>query len=437
MAVLSIKKLRLGVIVFYCVIFVGLALYDERPDPNMIREMNVPLAACTGPGNAYIVFLGFESPKGKTPYEWGFTKLQEVEKAVANGTEIAESRSSIDSKEERLIFKGERPTFYDKKDNGILKYISAHSAEAAKLTGENRELLNRYKSLRTYTEFREPVDLGYYMPIFMFSSIRSAHVLYLFEIAGTAKEGNIAGALEALQGDIDFWGHISQNSTTLISKLVSLSPLTTDIRFAAELGTIRRLRVNEMAQLRNVLRSFDNRIASMAGPLRGEARYMYKGAELSIYRNSRPIEGLFFKRNATDNRMYANIRQLVRLAELPSEKFVSQAKAHEGEKNTFRKAGIPFLYNPLGEILSVIVQSQGHTTYIQRGHDLEGLRRLAWLKVLAKHENVRPEQMERFLNARSAEFKDPYTGGAMKWDANKGSIYFEHAIDDNRVEMFL
>jgi hypothetical protein len=213
--------------------------------------------------------------------------------------------------------------------------------------------------------------------------------------------------------------------------------ISTDLRFAAELGTVKRLSPKEMALMRNVLRSFDNGEATMAGAFRGEARYMYKAAQLTMYRNAQPMDRFLYKRNATHNRMYACMQQLVRLAELAPERFAAEAKAYESMNTTFGKAGLPFLYNPAGEIMGVISQGQGNTKYIERGHNLEGLRRLAWLKVLAKKEHVLPEQMQQFLDAKSGEFKDPYTSGPMKWDRKKGFIYFKYGTEDKQVEMFL
>lgn len=426
----TIKRVRLAVIVFYLVLFAGLALYDERPDPAMIDHMTRPLADINAPDNAYVVFLGFDGPEGKSPYDWGLGKLREVENAVASKTNIGEYLLSLDDKE-KLAFKGERPAFYGSKDKGILHYVSSHSSDAEKLARENRELLRRYKSLHSYSSYDEPLDLGYYMPIPRFSPIRSVHALYLLELARTARAGDITRALEGLQKDIGLWRHISRDSDTLISQLVSIAMISTDIRFAAELGTLKTLKESEMALLRNVLRQFDKGEASMARAFRGEARWMYKSMDLILYRGAKSTERLFFKQNATDNRMYADIQRRVRLAELPPEDFAIQAKTEE-----IRKTGIPFLYNPAGEILSIIGQSHG-SKYIEKGHNLEGLRRLAWLKVVAKQENIHPAGMQQFLDAQSTEFNDPYTGQAMKWDPEKDCIYFKQVTEDKPVEMFL
>jgi hypothetical protein len=434
---LAIKKIRLGVIVFYLVLFAGLALYDERPDPNMLEEMTRPLPAFTGPENAYIAFLGFDAPTGKTPYGSGQEKLRKMEKAFAAGTNLGDYLSLFDNNKGNLAFKGERPAFYDKKDKGILNYLSAHPAEAAKLISENKELLQRYRSLFSYTEYREPLDYGYYIPLPMITPVRSVQTLYFLEIADEARHGDIAEALTRLQQDMKFWRRITSDSSTLISKLVSMAMVRTDICLAAELGSVRTLSPKETALLQNILRPFDDGEAALDTAFRGEARYMYKGAELSMKQSAGFIDKLFYKRNATDNRIFAGMQDMIKLAELAPDKFAKEAKLRESENYGYRRMGLPFLYNPAGELLALIGQSQGLYRYIEKGYNLEGLRRLALLKVLANKEHARPEQMQQFLDVAPTGLKDPYTNGPMKWDVEKGSIYFKFVTDDKRVELFL
>jgi hypothetical protein len=433
----SVKRIRLGVIVFYLLLFAGLALYDERPDPDMAAEMNRPLPAFAGRGNAYIALIGFEAPLGKRPYDIGQDTLQEMKKAFAAGTNPGEYLSPFVISRETLTFKGERPAVYDRKNKGILDYVSAHQADAAKLIGENKELLRRYKALFSYTEYHEPLDYGPYLPFVRISAVRSTQILYLVEEAARARRGDIGGALAGLRSDMEFWRMVARDSSTLLSKLISIAMVRTDILFAAELGAVGTLRAEETALLRKILEPFDSGETELAATFKGEARYMYKVAALSMKLNPGFMDRLLYKRNATDNRMYSRIRDMVKIAGLAPDIFAKEVRAIEAEREDQHRIGLPFLYNPAGEMLVLIGSGQGWHRYIEKGYNLEGLRRLALLKVLAKKEQVRPERMQQFLDARSGEFKDPYTDGPMKWDAKQGCIYFKYATGDSRVVLFL
>jgi hypothetical protein len=147
---------------------------------------------------------------------------------------------------------------------------------------------------------------------------------------------------------------------------------------------------------------------------------------------------LLFKSNATQNRMYADYQEFIRWAELPSQEFAQKMKMQKVDKATIRRIGLSFLYNPAGEFLASIGQSApGIQNYIEKGHNLEGLRRLACLKVLAQKEHVSPERMPQFLARHTLNLGNPYTGGAITWDEKKGSISFKDLSGEKTVEIYL
>lgn len=437
MATSTVKRIKAGVIIFYILLLGGLTLYDERSDPALLAEMTRPLAKFTGPGNAYIALLGFDAPAGANPFGIGQRKLDIMQKAFAARAGFGEYFESIEEEKKKLDFRGEKPVFYDKTGAGILKYLSHHSADAEKLISGNRELLDRYRALHAYTEYREPLDYAFYMPFIRMTPLRNTQLLYFIDIAAKARKGRSVEALAALQRDMEFWRRVASDSRTLISKLFSFAMLRSDILFAAELGAVKGRGARERALIQDILRPFDAGEASLAGDFRSEARYMYKTLELSIEPNAGPLDRLIYKRHATDNRMFAQVQDMVRLAELSPDKFAEKAQVLEDEREPPYRIGLPFLYNPTGEMLVLIGSSQGWHRYIEKGHNLEGLRRLAWLKILAHRERIQPENIGRFLNTASPDLKDPYTGGLMKWDQAKRSIYFPAVSKGNRVELFL
>lgn len=434
------KRIKYAIIVFYLALFVGLALYDEKPAPGLVEEMARTLPETIEPGNAWIVFLGFASPEGISPYVYGVQKMQKLKDAVSTGKSYSEfyALSTDDSKPE-LQFRGKVPSFYSKKDDGILPYVAAHRTEIAALCHDNEELLKRYEALRTYPRYIEPVNYGFFTPIPSFGPLRNAQKLKLCQLAVIADQGDMAKALAGLREDIEFWRFLSRSSTTLISKLISFANLNNDLRYAAELGASRQLKASEMRMVEEILRPFAVDEASLVASLRGEARYGQCGMEL-LYKQglkSWHPSNVLFKSNATQNRMYADYQEFVHLAELPPQEFAQKMKKQKADK-TVRRIGLPFLYNPAGEFLASIGQSApGIQKYIEKGHNMEGLRRLACLKVMARRENIPPEQMQQFLAAHVRDLGNPYTGGAMTWDAKSGSISFKDISGEKPVEIYL
>jgi hypothetical protein len=73
---------------------------------------------------------------------------------------------------------------------------------------------------------------------------------------------------------------------------------------------------------------------------------------------------------------------------------------------------------------------------MEKGHNLEGLRRLALLKVMSFAERIPPDRMQQFLEAHTAELGNPYTGRAMTWNPKAGSISFQDVSGKKTVEIF-
>lgn len=440
----SIKRIKLAVISFYLAIFVGLALYDERPGPELVREMARPHAEVVEQGNVWMIFLGLTAPIGKSPYVYGEERMRNLQASIKAGKPESEVLVTYlatfgDNKSE-LSFQGELSSFYGRKDDGVLAYATAHPAEVATLCRDNTEMLRRYELLHTFPRYTEPLDYGFSAPFPMFSPLRNLQRVKFLQLATKASQGDVAGALAGIQEDAEFWRFIAQNSRTLISKLIALASLNTDFRFAAELGASRHLGKKELTIVQDILRPFSDGEVSLSGTLRGEARYVQRGLELTYRQTLKPwgLGNLFFKPNATKNRMYSDFQEFIRLAELTPRMFAVEAKKGEADKTRIRLIGIPFLYNPAGEFLGVIGHSApGFNDLIEKGHNLEGLRRLALLKVRARAENVPQERMQQFLNAHANELGNPYTGAAMTWEPKKSRMSLSRLTAEKPIEMYL
>lgn len=437
----SIKRIKISVIFFYLVLFVALALYDERPGPELAREMARPRPEVVEPGNAWIALLGLSAPKGVSPYANGEERMKKLQAAIQAGKPhrdiIALSIDTPDTKKAELTLQGTMPPFYGKKDAGILAYASSHPEEAASLCRNNDEILRRYEQLRTFPRFTESLEYGFTAPIPQFSSTRSGQKIKFLKLALQARQGDVAGALLAVREDAEFWRFISRNSVTLIAKLICMASLNTNQMFAAELATSRHLTAHELAIVQDILKPFGPAEISFADNFRGEVRFSQNLLRSDVIKLAPWSLGQFvFKRNATSNRMYTNLSDFIRMSELSSRQYAEEIRQKKNTKTNAPRIGLPFLYNPAGEILAQIAVPN-YSNFIEKGHNLEGRRRLALLKVLAHAENITPERMQPFLDAQAKDLGNPYTGAAMRWDAKKGSITFSTLTGDGPIEMHL
>jgi hypothetical protein len=431
-----VKKVRVAVIIFYAALFTGLFLYDEKPAPDMERELARPLPEVVEPGNAWVVMLGLNAPAGSSPFAWGKKVMQQAKEAALSGKGMDEMQLLSYDDIHRLSFRGKLPSFHDAHGKGMMPYAGAHTAAIAESLRVNGELVQRYQALRKFPRYTEPLDWGYAAPLPSFAPVRNVQRLILLRSAVTAGQGDMVSALEQVREDAEFWRFISRSASTLLSKMISIAMVSADLRFAAELGASRALTGREREILLDILRPFDRGETSLSAPFHGEARYFLKGMDLTLLNRSNPscLEPFLFKRTATRNRMYADWRTLIRLSELPPRTLAQEMQKYEKGGTVSARIGLPFLYNPAGEVLSVIGRSN-FPANMDKGHNLEGLRRLAVLQYLSRQEGVSPEGMQPFLDTHAADLGNPYTGRAMTWNPNTGSISFRD-ISGKTTEIF-
>jgi hypothetical protein len=424
MRAFTIKLTKVIVIIFYIALFAGLALYDEKPNDEMVKEMAHPLPEVIEPNNVCIAFIGFASPKGISPYAYGAEKIQKLKDALLTRKITGKITNPFDDKKGELSFEGEIPSYSISRSGKMLEYVSKHSDEIAQLSRKNEELLKRYEMLYTYTHYTEPLDCGYWCYPFPGNRlIAGAQRMKLFQMAVRANRGDVAGVLARVRKDADFWRFIVRNTTI---SMVSSVCLVADLHFAAEIGAHLSLNRKEMEMLQNILKPFDQGETNKTNAIRGDARFHI--TEMGSWDTWIPkkerafdLNKFFLKQNATQNRIYAIYRKHLPLAELSPQEFA--IKMENPQYSRSDRIGIPFLYNPAGEIFASS-SNLAVPIMIMVGHRLEGIRRLACLKVLAGTEKVPSEKMQQFLDAHAKDLGNPYTGGPMMWDPAKRSIYF-------------
>ncbi|MBU1052480.1 MAG: YIP1 family protein [Proteobacteria bacterium] len=474
----GVKRFGIAIVLFYVALFSWIILYDEKPDSLMMEDLNAPVPEVLQVDNAWIALLGFTSPSGGPPFVKEEEILRNLKTAAIKGDintckKLASAnknkvfftppserpkrrRSSTISRTSSVPAPNSRPTnrlsnrkktrssrvrmpeFYVRKDNGILDYVLANHNEVDSLLQNNKELLGRYDKLYNFHKYVEPLEYSFCTPALDFSTIRNIHKVKLMQIALFAQHGDLSSALNSIQNDAEFWRFIAINTKTLLPKLYSYSILSTDIRFVAELCSRHSLNFKQQKTVEMILRPFDQNATSLTKALHGETYFWIFGMDLLHRSKTKWPPTNLLKQNATRNRYFSLYQKEIELSEMTPQKFAAEV-ARNGFANTDKQVKFSFLYNPVGEILASITEPDisKFIGYIDKGYNLEGLRRLATLKVLSSTENIAPENMQQFLDTHKGEFGNPYTGEPMIWDSKVKRIYFKPVQQNKPVEIFM
>jgi len=436
----NFRKVAVAIVFFYAVLFSWIVVYDDELDPPVAKALATPLPDIFYLGNSWLALLAFTSATGGPPFVEEETKLRAIRAALTeeDGT-ICDRNATMAEHPKELSFLGKLPEFYTRKDNGIWEYGTAHPAEVDKLRRDNTDLLHRYDNLYNYHQFTEPLNCGYSTPVIHFSPIRSMQkvkFLQIARIAQTAQGGDIRGALLEVQKDAEFWRLVAGESKTLFNKLVSLSMLATDFQLVAELGVQQQPDPDEWQLVQAILRPFDQGESSFADTLNGEAIFSLLSFKAIVRAaNEDPLtNSALLKPNATRNGIYAYYQKTIALAEMTPPNFASSAALLEDAASPIRNWS--FIYNPVGEILNNIARPN-IAEYIERGHKIESLRRLALLKILSVKEGIAPKNMQQFLDAYKADYGNPFTCESMSWDAQQNKIFIKQILEEKDVEIYL
>jgi hypothetical protein len=442
MSATKMKWIKAAIICFYVLLIVGLVLYDEKPSPELARDMAQPRPEITEPGNAWIAFLGFDAPKGVSPYVCGEEKMRKYRDALLAGKSLEELSRLGGGDKPGLPFKGKIPSFYRMNEGGMLAFAAAHPDDVAALSRNNEELLRRYEGLGKYPRHNE--NQGYASATTpWYDLIKKACQVKLLQLAGKAVQGDVEAALAGVREDAEFWRSIARNSTTFLSKVVALAVHINHLLLTVELGASRQLNSKELAMVWDILRPFDKDEIGFALAIRREILYGQEYLRL-VRREAKPwdlVTTLLYKPNATGNRLYGEWQEcgVLREAEMSPQQFALEMNKGGDDREGSRRISIPFLYNPVGEIVSVMQSRyfKYYFTYIATGHNHEGFRRLSWLAALSRTENIPPDEMQHFLDLHKTELGNPYTGGAMTWNPKRRSISFTTLDGQQGREIFL
>jgi hypothetical protein len=430
---------------FYAVLLAGLALYDERLDPDVAKFLDVPAVTIPDTENAYFAMLGFEAPPGADIMAAGQQKYRTMIEDAARKQKSQNKNAQTPGKpdENKLAFKGKELP------KEKLFSFAVSPGKLDQLVSDNTELLERYRSLKQYTGLAEPSGDGYAfeMPFPMLSAVRNCQTLFIMQQLGKTAEGEIAAPLEAIIEDIAYWRGVQRQSRLLITRMVAIAMQKTGYTALSEIVGNVRISDADSERIRKCLTPQSQAEQDLTPVFRQEAismRDMYRtlyGSYDSLAK--RTAVRLFIKENATLNKGVREYMKTSRISLLPPEEFYRSYFTDDALKKNAQQStiGLKVVYNFGGELLSTIAVPSFNSSF-GRVHELEALRRMVLLRMLIRERKIDEAGMPEFLKGIGREYANPFTGEPMQWDIKSKSIFVSGVQNDGtkgkkRVELGL
>ncbi len=412
----------------YLLIFITLGLYNPPLEPEVAEFLKLPTNSVPDAENGFFAMFGFAAPADQKMHPYGLARYKATIEASKNIS------LELTAEKNQLTFKGKELP----KDN-LYRFVAESKPLLDQLAMDNAVLLARYRELRRFRVFSEPVtrESLQEQPIPSFNPIRNTQSVYLLQILRQSHEGQIDQALSELETDLTFWRTALKDARSLIAKLIAIASIQKDYQAAAELIRHARLSQQQLQRLTTMLPPWSPEMIGMDQAFRFEAMFLSASLEKTTGK-SKWLERLVFKKNATRNKMTRTFMAISKTALFPPDQLykLRQGNSHLSAEQT--RIGVEFLYNSVGAVLNSIAVPQV-SGYLYKATSLEVKRRMLMILLKAKALQIPVSTMAGFIQKLGPEYANPYTKEPMQWDAKKNVLYIDSPETDrkdaNRIEL--
>jgi hypothetical protein len=412
--------------------------FDQDIRPEAIAFADFSADKVPDEQNAFFASQGYFAAVSDDPHRKGIEIVALHNQRVAAAQKLEDTFTDIQKEvlgPQRVDFKGDTSKLcnYNKQDRCLSEYQKS-AAVIARLSRDNRLLIERYHRLYRYPHYREVAFDSAYLPLFGNESRTSD--LVRADIALRASRGDTHTALQALARDSAYFRMVLRESRTLIAKMVATARLERNMKLLSELISTGRLSAEDRQLVGTILTPLTPVELDTARLFHSEFAYLKYlleriSASESLAADSTERQwwthlfDLFYKRNATVNLVYDNFRSIAQLSGLPPDKLAQElASGRLDDELTDRLLGWHTVYNPVGKLSGILMPIDTWAKYISRGHNLDGYMRLVTLQLMAKERGVTDQQMPQFLSDADRSLKSPYTGEPAQWDEQQHRLFF-------------
>ncbi len=438
----------LGLLIGIPLLLVAINAFDEDLKPDAVVFADFSGDDVPAELNGFFAWAGLTVPIGEDPHARGMQIVMQVNEILDRRPREA---ANIDSflGPEALKLTGNLMGLCGRDATGCLDRYRTKTSDIEKQVRENKLLLERYRALYRYPNFRETTKPRYFAPFFTVPAsvsglVRAQHALH-------ALRGEPMEALRQLRDDTQFWRRVLTDSRSLVSKMVALAATHRNAQLTSEIVARYPTDKNYLALVMQAVRPLTDHERDLTKVFRYEfatnkhflATLPTEGkvgciAEFVSYCAVDMLSGTFlYKPNATLNQSFKRFSEIAAISRLPASQFRDNL---EENRNNMKGYGEwlwfwHFVYNPVGKLLNSIVEP-AYNGYIVRIHNLDGFLRLASLQLGIKQAAIPDTDIPEFLRSTPPELRNPYTGDPMSWDATNRTIFL-YGMSDNYDEELL
>lgn len=392
--------------------------------------------------NGFFRMLGLDAPAGQDAWQFGERRFAEQLRMYREFAATAE-RAELPVQE---AAHWSSPSF-SCADPEEADCLAAQLAQLDAIRAGLRthaELLERYEGLAGDAIYEEIVPP--YMPaagLIPYQSLRAAASWRLARASLLLAEGRGSQALALLQQEAALQRRIMEGCRS-VACVMALSGMALErqrfvsslLRHAPELAADSNGIFEDVLQaakppLREMLEQ-ERRFILVAVDAAPRGNHFSLGpGELQPGRGqglNRLSSALAFQRGRTLEAAYARYQRMVDLATVAPSQLALQAREIDRGWDRQRQAYLarPGGLNSGGRRLVMDGPSIEWWFHdVERVHDAEGHRRLVLLQLAALRDAVDAHNMAEWLVRSPARLRDPYTGEAMAWDAQHGTLVFQ------------
>lgn len=435
---------------FYLLIILGLfiaGLYlwpDERLQPEVEDWLQVEKSSLPSEQNGFFTLVGLLAAADQDPYSVGVEGVTTAKKTLLQHQDAMGELNFENYLARDLEISDEvKESLCDTTQTVCLENFATQAEMIRRIIAEHQVLINRYQNLYAIKGYQDNLlPATPETPLPSFNQLMRLNQLQAAEIGVEYMIGDKAKAVQMLQQDIEFVRLLLANTSLLITKMVAVKMLATDLHLYAQMLDQTPLAAEVIAladslpTLSMTERSFEkvmryefqmisHFLLNFSKTMRQESWIEFPSLEYE-YLYWWALSWWTFKPYATVNRAYSKMKYVVDLSHLPTTEFSSY------QASLPKKPGIwDYLYNGAGTLLNN-EESVTYDPYVYRLIDLEGLIRLVQLKQRIRSQNITKSQISEFLTTHAKNYGNPYTSEPMLWSTERQVLYFENSVETNK-----
>lgn len=411
--------------------------FDEKltPEAQALLDYAQKQALPPEKQNSFYAMLGFKAGSGQDPWQSGKQYWQQLDQhwKTHAGQPLDATTPAIAAPEGLAL--PDLPSCQIK-DRPCLFFWGAKArlsnpVSLIALENQYAEVLQRYRTLRSYPHFATPILVSNAIVAPFASVPAQARHLWLLATGFRLSEGmDVAATLDDVAADLRFWIARAQDADNLVNKMLAFAYLRQNYTLLADVAYSNPDQyLQHQSRWDALLAAPPAVIYDLAEPFRYEK--LVNVLLLQSISNREVGELAPFLPNLIGNLFYlpnASINQAVVL------------RANWGNSNSPQTSSCEnwptYFYNPIGKVLNCIGMSD-MASYAQRMQRTEAVRRLLiqYLTLLRENANL---QDAAAIKQRLARFditlQNPLDQTPARYNADTGELFFDWPQHNNRAE---